>query len=85
VAAHLSFGCGLRRGKILGLRWSDIDLDARVLTVTGNVTRSSDGLKRGKPKTRRGVRQVPLTLFEVDALKAQRKAQAAERLAAGAA
>jgi integrase len=32
VAWRLSL-YGLRRGKVLGLRWSDIDLHARMLTV----------------------------------------------------
>jgi integrase len=81
VAAWLSLGCGLRRGEVLGLRWADVDLDAAVLTVTGNVTRSSAGLVRGEPKTRRGHRQVPMPGVVVDAMRAHRRAQAAERLA----
>lgn len=81
VAAWLSLGCGLRRGEVLGLRWSDIDFKASVLTVSGNVTRSSAGLVRGEPKTRRGQRQVPMPRVVVDALKAHRRKQAEERLA----
>ena len=82
VAAFLGFGCGLRRGEVLALRWSDIDLEGGVLTVTGNTTRSSAGLLRGAPKTRRGVRQVPVPPLVVQALQAHRRAQAAARLAA---
>jgi integrase len=81
VAAWLSLGCGLRRGEVLGLRWADVDLDAGVLTVAGNVTRSSAGLVRGEPKTRRGRRQVPVPAVVVNALRVHRQAQAADRLA----
>lgn len=82
VAAWLSYGCGLRRGEILGLRWSDIDLDASRLTVTGNVTRSSSGLVRGSPKTRRGLRTVPFGPEVGAALREHRSRQVAQRLAA---
>lgn len=82
VAAHLAFGCGLRRGEILGLKWTDIDWTRGVLTVTGNVTRSSAGLVRGRPKNDRGVRQTPIPAPTLAALKAHRKAQSSERLAA---
>lgn len=81
IAAFLSFGCGLRRGEVLALRWADVDMAAGVLTVTGNATRSSAGLLRGAPKTRRGLRQVPVPAVVGDALKVHRKAQTATRLA----
>ncbi|MCU0262379.1 MAG: site-specific integrase, partial [Candidatus Nanopelagicales bacterium] len=83
VAAWLSYGCGLRRGEILGLLWSEVDLEAGVLEVTGNVTRSSAGLVRGDTKTRRGVRQVPIPPNVVAKLKDHRIRQLRERLAAG--
>jgi integrase len=85
IAAWLGFGCGLRRGEILALRWSEVDLDAGVLSVTGNVTRSSAGLVRGTPKTRRGTRLVPVPPVVVERLRAHRREQAAEQLAAGSA
>jgi integrase len=83
VAAWLGFGCGLRRGEILGLRWVDVDLERGELSVVGNLTRSSAGLVWGKPKTEKGKRNVPVPPPVVEALKAHRKRQAAERLAAG--
>jgi len=49
--------CGLRLGELLGLEWADIDLDERVLrverqwTLTGELT---------TPKTKAGIRRVPL-------------------------
>jgi integrase len=78
---------GLRRGEVLGLRWSDIDLDERRLTV--NLTRSIvDGeaareVVEAAPKTPRSRRTLPLDPGLVKALRALRSRQAAERLAAG--
>jgi integrase len=82
IAAWLSFGCGLRRGEVLALRWQDVDLTAGELAVTENLTRSSAGLVRGRPKTDRGQRRVPIPGVVVVALKAHKKRQGTERLAA---
>lgn len=82
VAAWLGLGLGLRRGEMIGLDWSDVDLEAGVAHIRGNVTRSSAGLVRGEPKTKRGRRLVPVPPLVVAALKAHRARQAAERLAA---
>lgn len=38
AALALALLCGLRRGEIFGLRWSDVDLDARRLTVARSYT-----------------------------------------------
>lgn len=73
---------GMRIGEALALRWVDVQGDT--LRVTGSLGRVKGGRRRDDTKTS-GFRAVPL-LPEVDAaLKARRKAQAAERLAAGAA
>jgi len=85
VAVWLGLGAGMRRGEILGLMWDDVDLTAGEAHVLGNVTRSSAGLRRGDPKTRRGKRIVPLPSSVIAALKSHRKSQAIERLAAGSA
>ena len=60
----------------------DVDLQAGELAVSGNLTRSSAGLVRGKTKTRRGQRRVPIPASVVKALKTQQRRQKAERLAA---
>ena len=85
VAAWLSLACGLRRGEILALRWSDVDQHTRTLHITGSLSRSSAGLIRGAPKTRRGQRQVPLPDPVLDALHRRANQQATERQAAGSA
>ena len=76
---------GLRRGELLGLQWVDVDLGAGVLRVTGTLTRTTKGLRRGEPKTARGRRVVPLPKVAVAELRSWKAVQAAERLRAGSA
>jgi integrase len=78
----LALTTGMRRGELLALRWADVDVVKRTLTVTGTLQRVkySDGtstLERAQPKTKASMRQIPLTLAAVGALKrhAQRQGQ----------
>lgn len=76
---------GLRRGELLGLRWDDVDLDARRLVVRQQVQRArSRGLVICPPKTARSSRYVPLSKLAVEALRRQADEQRRERDAAGA-
>lgn len=83
VAFQLAGWRGLRRGEVCGLRWSDLDLDGGTLTIVRNVTEADRAIHVGEPKTERGARVVSIGPQLVAALRAHRKAQAAERLAAG--
>jgi integrase len=74
---------GLRRGELLALRWSDIDLDDRALTVRHTLQRVGGELIFKAPKTRSSHRTIPLPAPCVDALKSHAAKQAAERLKAG--
>ena len=49
----------MRRGEVLGLRWSDIDLASNVIHVTHNVTYVNNKPFIGTPKTQSGTRDVP--------------------------
>lgn len=68
--------CGLRRDEITGLHWTEVDLDAGIASVLE--TGGGEG-----PKSESGARPVPLPEIVVDALRAWRRAQAAERLSWG--
>lgn len=76
---------GFRLGEICGLRWSDVDLDAKTVTV------ANTRLQRGKkfiekaPKSRAGRRELPLPDDLYAVFKSTRKTQAADRLRLGAA
>ncbi len=60
-AVLVSLNCGLRRGELLGLRWSDVDLERALLTVTDENAKS------------RTQRHIPLNREALDTLKAWQK------------
>lgn len=80
VPTILALGTGMRRGEVLGLRWSDIDLETGQARVVQQVT--SDG-SFDTPKTHRSVRPVALPPFVLDALRRHRVAQNERRLICG--
>ncbi len=59
VPALIMLYCGLRRGELLALLWSDIDLDNRTLSVTKAADMPTNATTIKKPKTRAGIRTVP--------------------------
>jgi integrase len=70
----LFIATGLRRGELLGLRWSDFNEVAGTLAVTGKVVRATgEGLNRvDKTKTAAGHRTVALPRFAVEMLRQRR-------------
>jgi integrase len=75
----------LRRGEALALRWSDVNLDARVLRVRGTLARFDGTLIVTEPKTTKSRRSVPLSAAVERVLREVRTIQAADRLRAGSA
>jgi integrase len=74
---------GLRRGEALGLRWAHVNFKDGTLKVAATLGRIGDELVITEPKSPRSRRTVPVSPAIVSLLKAQRAAQAAERLHAG--
>lgn len=61
LAWLLAVGMGLRRGEICGLRWSDVDLRARIIHVHNQRVRLADGrLIDQPPKSDAGTRDLPI-------------------------
>lgn len=83
AAYELAVRIGLRRGELLGLRWSDVDLYEGVLTVRQALQRVGGELLTVLPKTQRSARRVALPAECVTALRAQRAQQLADKKAAG--
>jgi integrase len=77
----LAVTAGLRQGELLGLRWSDIDLEAGTLSVKRSLRYGKDGPYYTEGKRDRSRRRVELGASTVAALKAHRKRQNEERLA----
>lgn len=71
---------GMRSGELRGLRWQDVDLDAKVLRLRSALDRAGVA---SSPKTKGSRRPVELPMLAVSALRAQRTRQAEERLALG--
>jgi integrase len=85
LLAALGLATGMRRGEMLALRWRDIDLDSNLaaLQVERSLEQTKAGLRFKAPKTKRGRRAITLPAFIVKELRAQKAAQAAQRLALG--
>lgn len=80
----VALALGLRQGESLGLRWTDVDLDAGTLAVRQTIYRlPKQGLVFGKPKSKRSNRDMVMPGPLVAQLKAHRKAQTEARLLAG--
>lgn len=73
-------GTGCRVGEVIGLRWEDIDLPRKLISINHNMTYRSDGmggmmLSVGTPKTAAGSREIPLFQEVADALLEVREQQ----------
>ncbi len=75
---------GMRRGEIAGLRWSDIDLEAKTLSVANNRVDAGGSAVENDPKSASSRRTLPLPDRLVTVLRAAKARQARERLALGA-
>ena len=62
---------GMRRGEALGLRWGDIDMAARRVSVSRTLVTVGYEVSEGRPKTARGRRVIDLDEATVDALREQ--------------
>jgi integrase len=79
----LALATGMRRGELLSLQWSDVDLDRAVLRVERSVEETKVGLRVKPPKTKRGRRNISLPPETVTMLREHRKRQIELRLAFG--
>ncbi len=70
-----------RIGELLGLRWTDVDLEAKVLWVRQQLDTETKNFSR--PKSEAGRRSMSLPQICVDALRLHRARQIEERLVAG--
>ena len=73
----------MRRGETCGVRWSDIDLPARTVTVTQQITSVDGRAIFDEPKTERGRRTISLDAETVDVLRDHASRQAAAVIEAG--
>ena len=74
---------GLRRGEVCGLRWEDVNLDARTVRIGRARVLVNGRVIVKAPKSERGYRTLPLDDVLTAGLRALHRRQAAERLAGG--
>jgi integrase len=79
---HVAAYTGARRGELLNLRWTDIDLDAKKITITGSTAVIKGERVNGTTKSGRS-RVVSIDDETIALLHQHRKDQAAEQLRAG--
>lgn len=79
----LATSTGLRRAELLGLRWSDVDLEHGLLRVEQTLLRVGGRLTFAPPKSETSDRTVPVPRTAVAALIEHRTRQAEDRDAAG--
>jgi len=70
---------GMRRGELFGLKWADIDLEARRLAVRRSVVVSKGRLLVQEPKTASAVRVLAIPAVVADALQEHRARQDDEK------
>ena len=73
AAFYLELTTGLRRGELLALQWTDLDIENRTLAVTKQVNRINGELVVSPPKTRNSIRTLALPQQAVDLLIAEHK------------
>lgn len=67
---------GARRGEVLGLRWTDVDLAGAFISIQQQLSRQGQsGVIISEPKTSRGRRRIPVDAATVAALRTRRQEQ----------
>jgi integrase len=71
---------GMRKGELLGLKWSDIDFEKKVIRIQRSLSHiPNKGYQLSTLKTKKSKRQVPIQDFLIKALKAHKERQEIQR------
>ena len=80
---YLAITTGMRKGELLGLRWTDIDFENKTIHVSQALAAVSKGYKLQEPKTASGRRMISLSENDMTVLSQHKRKQAAEKLRVG--
>ena len=80
---YVAANTGMRRGELVGLRWRDVDLEARRISVRNAIISVGYEACRSEPKTRRGQRTIDIDYRTIGMLIDHRRAQDDERRTTG--
>ena len=70
---YIELATGLRRGELLGLKWSDIDFTNRVIRVQRQVARINGEIVEAPLKTKNSYRNISISDDTAEVLKAQKE------------
>ena len=70
---YLDLATGLRRGELLGLKWTDVDLDRGVLKIQRAISRQNGKVVEAPLKTKNAYRTLPLSADAISVLMQQRR------------
>lgn len=79
----LAVTSGARSGELLGLRWSDVEMEAGLINIRTALQQTRQGFALVEPKTKGSVRTLALSHVAGDALRRQRIRQNEEALRVG--
>ncbi len=85
LAIFLTATLGLRRGELLGLKWSDVDFETGRIRIQNNLVQTQKGSVCKEPKSKSSSRGLDLPEGLVAILKKHHKIQAQNKLKLGAA
>jgi integrase len=83
LPVFLGLTTGMRRGELLGLKWSDVDWNREVVSVRRALKQSRRGLELQSPKTARSARTIALPPIVMSVLRSHKVAQAEARMRVG--
>ena len=70
---YLDLATGLRRGELLGLKWTDVDFDRRVVKVQRAISRQNGKVVEAPLTTKNAYRTLPLSADAISVLMHQRR------------
>ena len=80
---HIALFCGMRRGEIVALEWSDIDFEKSEISITKSTVSVKGRSVTKKPKTKASIRKVSVPAHIVSTAKIYRKEQLQYRMSIG--
>ncbi|KXS41418.1 MAG: integrase family protein [Candidatus Frackibacter sp. T328-2] len=81
---YLAVNTGMRRGELMGLRWSDVEFENKILRVRQTlVVDQNGGSVFKKPKSKASIRGIDITDDVIEILKNRKKEQNKNKLALG--
>ena len=70
---YLDLATGLRRGELLGLKWTDVDFQHGALKIQRAISRQNSKVVEAPLKTKNAYRTLPLSADAIDVLMQQRR------------